>query len=389
MAEKEEGQKDFAGKGGFTWWVGIIESRQDPLKMGRLKVRCVGWHADNRMEVPVDGLPWAMSMLPTNNTSPYPPNEGDMVFGFFTDGEAAQEPVVVGVFPGLALKEANPQQAFGDPREGDSLANAPRTIESKVYNTDGTGVELTEGQPTSYPRHLDEPSTSRLARNETIDKTFIQERKDNKVTGVETVNGTWDEPETKYNSVYPYNNVMETESGHIVEYDDTPGAERIHIAHRNGSFTEWYPDGDRVEKITKDKYSIVMKDDNVYIMGKCNITVQGDAEVYVKGNADLKVDGNIEGQIGGNVTADVGGSVSATVGGSVTADVGGSVTATASSFTLNGPTTINGTLTVSEQITGQSGGTFSGDVNGAGISLNSHTHTDTPGLGAGTTSPPN
>ena len=71
MADSE---KDFAGKGGFTWWIGIVEDRQDPLKMGRLKVRCVGWHADNRMEVPVDGLPWAMSMLPTNNTSPYPPN---------------------------------------------------------------------------------------------------------------------------------------------------------------------------------------------------------------------------------------------------------------------------------------------------------------------------
>ena len=315
MAEKEDGQKDFAGKGGFTWWIGIVESRQDPLKMGRLKVRCVGWHADNRMEVPVDGLPWAMTMLPPNNTSPYPPNEGDMVFGFFTDGESAQEPVVLGVFPGIALKEANPQQAFGDPRTGTSLANAPRTIASKIYNTDGSGVELTEGEPTSYPRHLDEPSTSRLARNETIDKTFVQERKDNKVAGVETVNGTWDEPETKYKAVYPYNNVMETESGHIVEYDETPGAERIHIAHRNGSFTEWYPDGDRVEKITKDKYSIVMKDDNVYIMGKCNITVQGDAEIYVKGNADMKVDGNMDMKVGGNYSAQVGGTTTWNSGG--------------------------------------------------------------------------
>jgi hypothetical protein len=100
---------------------------------------------------------------------------------------------------------------------------------------------------------------------------------------------------------------METESGHIVEYDDTPGKERIHIAHRNGSFTEWYPDGDKVEKITKDKYTIVMKDDNVYIMGDCKITVQGNAELYVQGNAELKVDGNFNAEVGGTTTWTSGG----------------------------------------------------------------------------------
>ena len=144
------------------------------------------------------------------------------------------------------------------------------------------------------------PEIARKDGTDTITKTFIQERKDNKVTGVPTATSTWNEPETKYGSVYPYNNVMETESGHIVEYDDTPGKERIHIAHRNGSFTEWYPDGDRVEKITKDKYSIVMKDDNVYIMGDCNITVQGNAEIYVKKDANVKVDGNVDVEVGGN-----------------------------------------------------------------------------------------
>jgi len=207
------------------------------------------------------------------------------------------------VFPSIPLKKSNPQEAYSDPRKKDELVNAPRPTESKTYDTDGTGIKLVEkSQADSYPVNLDEPSTSRIARNDedTITKTYIQERKDNVVSGVETVTSTWDEPETKYDAVYPYNNVMETESGHIVEYDDTPGKERIHIAHRNGSFTEWYPDGDRVEKITKDKYSIVMKDDNVYIMGDCNITVQGNAEIYVQENANVKIDGNVEVEVGGN-----------------------------------------------------------------------------------------
>jgi hypothetical protein len=319
-------QNDFAGTGQFVWWIGFIENRNDPLKLGRVKVRCVGWHADNKMQLPTDALPWAQVSLPTNGVNTYSPKEGEMVFGFFMDGPMAQEPIVLGVFPSIPLKAANIQEAFSDPRTAAQLATAPRAPELKTYNTDGTGIEIAEkSQANNYPLNLDEPTTSRLARNDsdTIAKTFIQERKDNKVEDVPTATSTWNEPETKYGAVYPYNNVMETESGHIVEYDDTPGKERIHIAHRNGSFTEWYPDGDRVEKITKDKYSIVMKDDNVYIMGDCNITVQGNAEVYVKENAFVKVDKNVEMTVGENVTADIGGDVTATVGGSFSMDIGG------------------------------------------------------------------
>jgi len=332
-----ENAKDFAGAGGFIWWIGFVENRQDPLKLGRLKVRCVGWNADNKMELPTDILPWAQVAFPINNTNPYCPKEGDMVFGFFMDGEMTQQPVVLGSFPSVALKAANIQEAYSDPRTSDELKASPRSPETKKYNTDGTGIVITEKtQASNYPLNLDEPTTSRLARNDsdTITKTFIQERKDNKVSDIPTVTTTWNEPETKYDTVYPYNNVMETESGHIIEYDDTPGKERIHIAHRNGSFTEWYPDGDRVEKITKDKYSIVMKDDNVYIMGKCNITVQGNAEVYVKKNASVKIDGNLDVNVQENAnvyvkknaSVKVDGNVDVTVGGNYNEQVGGTYT---------------------------------------------------------------
>jgi len=322
--------KDFAGKNGFVWFMGCIEDRKDPIKLGRVRVRCVGWHAIDKMHLPTNKLPWAMVSYPPNNTNPYAPKEGDMVFGFFADGVSAQEPVIIAAFPSIPLKAANIQEAYSDPRTSDELKASPRSPEKKTYNTDGTGIVITEKtQASNYPLNLDEPTTSRLARNDsdTITKTFIQERKDNKISGIPTVTTTWNEPETKYGAVYPYNNVMETESGHIVEYDDTPGKERIHIAHRNGSFTEWYPDGDRVEKITKDKYSIVMKDDNVYIMGKCNITVQGNAEIYVKKNASVKIDGNVDVTVGGNYNEQV--------GGTYTVESGGNMSFTAPRIDLN------------------------------------------------------
>jgi hypothetical protein len=316
---------DFAGKAGFIWWIGVVENRQDPIKLGRCKVRCIGWHSENKMDLPTENLPWATPVMPLNNTNTYVPKEGDMVVGFFADGENAQEPIMFGAFPGIPLKESNPQQAFNDPRTAEELATAPKTPKEKTYNTDGTGIEVIErDQAESYPKLLDEPTTSRIARNDadTITKTFIQERKDNRVKSVPTANSnsTWDEPETKYGTVYPYNNVKETESGHILEFDDTPEKERIHLAHRNGSFQEWFPDGDKVEKVTKDNYTIVMGDDKVFIMGSCNVTVQGSAQVYVKQDALLKIDGNVQVAVGGNYLERVSGTYTLVSSGNMTID---------------------------------------------------------------------
>jgi hypothetical protein len=242
--------KNFAGKDGFVWWTGVVEDRQDPLKLGRCRVRCLGWHSTNKSDMPTNRLPWAMPSMPVNTNVVYTPKEGDMIFGFFIDGENAQEPVMLGVFPGIPLKAANPQDPFNDPRTSSQLAGVSRTPASKTYNTDGTGIKITEKSAAELnPKILDEPTTSRLARNdENMSKTFIQERKNNVVKSIPTVSGTWTEPTTEYAAKYPYNCVTETESGHILEFDDTYKKERIHLAHRNGSFQEWFPAGDKVEK---------------------------------------------------------------------------------------------------------------------------------------------
>lgn len=83
----------------------------------------------------------------------------------------------------------------------------------------------------------------------------------------------WNEPETPINSVYPYNHVYESESGHYVEYDDTKGAERIHQYHRSGTFEEIHPDGTTVHKIVGKNYTIICEDNHVRIAGDTHITV--------------------------------------------------------------------------------------------------------------------
>lgn len=302
MAESNHDDRDIAGKNGFTWWTGIVEDKQDPLKLGRCRVRCVEWHSDNKMKVPTEMLPWAIPALPINNTSVYAPKEGDMVFGFFLDGESAQNPVMLGIFPSIPLREPNSQNAFSDSRGDEALKLSPRKPKSKTYNNDGSGIKLEESdRGVNYPDKLDEPTTSRLARNENVDETFINERIEKRVTNIQVVNSSWDEPKTEYNAKYPYNNVTESESGHIFEVDDTPGAERIHEAHRNGTFRELFPNGDKVEKITKDNYQIIMGNDKVYIMGKCQVTIQGDAELRIRGDYDVLIDGKCNVESKGNM----------------------------------------------------------------------------------------
>lgn len=279
---KNEDSKDFAGKNGFIWFIGVVEDRQDPLKMGRVRVRCVGWHAENKMELPTEYLPWAMPSFPVNNTNPYAPKEGDMVFGFFIDGEGAQNPVVIGVFPNIPLLAANAQKAFNDPRTGEQLSVAP----TKPTET-----------ATGYPRMLDEPSTSRLARNDVdFPSPIVEDKKTKKASKVE--------PDPYYAAKYPYNNVYESESGHALEFDDTKDAERIHLYHRSGSYVEWGPAGDRSERIQKDKFTVVVGDDSVYI--------QGDAKVYIDGNATVEIGGNATVDVGGNYDISCGGNFNVT-----------------------------------------------------------------------------
>lgn len=93
---------NFIGKDGFIWWYGVVEDTNDPLKAGRVRVRIFGWHTDNLQELPTKDLPWAQpGNSPNSSKSFSPPRLGDYVMGFFSDGESAQAPVLLSVFPGF------------------------------------------------------------------------------------------------------------------------------------------------------------------------------------------------------------------------------------------------------------------------------------------------
>lgn len=281
--------------GGGAFWIGVIENRIDPLKVGRVQVRIAGAHTSNKTIIPTESLPWAQCLMPINDAASPTFKEGDYVLGIYLDGDESQQPLILGLLPGIPDRLLPLQEGFSDPRTTGQLTNAPRPPASLGILSTGTNVSIKES-PTALrnPSVLNEPTTSRLARNENTEQTLIQAKKDSVFKSIPIPgNKTYDEPPTPYNASYPYNRVMETESGHVVEFDDTPGSERIHIYHRSGSFEEYHPDGSKVSKINADSFEIVLSDKCIYINGDCNITAKRNINLKSGEDCNIEVGGDL------------------------------------------------------------------------------------------------
>jgi len=318
----------FMGFENFTWFQGVVEDRVDPLKLGRVKVRVLGIHTDVKDDIPTEDLPWAYPIQPITSASmnglghtPMGPVEGTWVIGFFRDSENCQEPVIFGTIAGIPHEypyPKNKKKGFMDPRE--DLSARPRKYKKKEYPNDGTGAKLDTEVPTPptgelYPRTshplgtvVDESDINRLARNEKIYDTIVKLKRDTVDENVPVADGTtWSEPKTPYYASYPYNHVLESESGHIIEIDDTVGVERLHNYHKSGTFEEIYPDGIKVEKIVKNSYRIVLAEQYQHIHNRCNLTIDGPFNVIVQNNANVIIKGNAKVDIGKNLDINVGG----------------------------------------------------------------------------------
>lgn len=98
-------------------------------------------------------------------------------------------------------------------------------------------------------------------------------------------------------SIFPYNQVQETESGHIIEIDDTPGGERIMIKHRTGTGVELKADGSMVMGTTTNKIEVVQ--------GSEDVIIEGNANLIYNSNVNMEVAGNFNMTVGGNYTTEV------------------------------------------------------------------------------------
>jgi len=256
------------------FYIGIVEDNNDPLKLGRLKIRIFGVHTENRTSknniqfLATDDLPWSLPAMPISNSSIDGISDfstilpGTRVFVFFLD-QYHQKPFYFAVMPFVLDEMPNFQMGFSDP---------------------------TEQHPSE--EFKDESSISRLARAENLDETCVKTKTDNK-TSWDIVGTDIEEPDPPYEAEYPNNRVIETPGGHVIEIDSTPGGERIHVYHPTGTYDEIGPVGDRVKKTVGNEYDITLLNKNVYIKGSLTVKVDGDAVIDVKGSTLLNCQGDL------------------------------------------------------------------------------------------------
>jgi hypothetical protein len=361
----------------FQFFFGVVEDRNDPKELGRVRVRAFGIHSEDKSAIPTDQLPWAFPVMPFTSasisgvgTSPTGPVEGTWVFGFFADGTQMQMPMILGTMIGAP----NTLPAFAPAGEfGDELS-----VLKGFFDPAGIYPKLYSAEPESG--YLEESDVNRLARGDAIDKNevipiegarpgeaTIKVKTANRVTGVPKAlppkassvkDGSppgkhfpdyfgrqiWNEPNPRYGgqnvgekapynlhavrdegatptygstSKYPLNHVYVSETGHAFEVDDSPEAARIHQYHNSGTFYEIQPNGTRVTKIVGDDYEIVVHDKNMVVSGNVNITVnQSDLRLYVSKDQDKDKGGDIYFECDGDFNLNIKGDMVTKVQGS-------------------------------------------------------------------------
>lgn len=244
-------------------YLGVVEDNNDPLKMGRCRVRVFGVHSSNKNKTGTDGVPteeliWAEPALSLfeGAVSKYGfwtiPLQGSCVYVFFAAGNPLQ-PRFFASCPGKPTQAPNPLSGFNDP----------------------------DGQ---YP---------------------------DKINEVDWDNG---------GGQYPHNIVMHTHGGHVLEIDSTPGNKRIKLLHSSGTYILIDNDGDvnifqvkdQIRTVENSETINIIDDSTENIGGIKTLNITGDAIETDLANKTITVSGNFTINVTGNVAITAGGSVSIT-----------------------------------------------------------------------------
>lgn len=165
--------------GTFTWFTGVVEDIVDTDNLGRVKVRCFGYHTDDKNIIKTEDLPWATVMGPTTSAgvqgigSNHRLLSGSWVVGFFRDGPSAQDPLIIG-----------------------SIASQTEELPDKSLGFSG-----------DYPAR----------------------------TGLDLPFQAWNKAHDTHIHVTP--------SGHVIELDDTTDQEVVQVTHMSGTLIRLHPDG--------------------------------------------------------------------------------------------------------------------------------------------------
>tara|TARA_X000000368_G_C23053550_1_gene722700 strand:+ start:2257 stop:3471 length:1215 start_codon:yes stop_codon:yes gene_type:complete len=351
-------------------YFGVVEDRNDPLMIGRVRVRVHGIHTHEKTLVSTMDLPWSTVIMPVTTAGlggfGDTPSlvEGTSVVGLFTDNDK-QQFMVLGVNQGISqdgfienekgeLYANTVEAGFNDPRrnsesdykdtaEDTTPAHAPnraygmkfgldfypallktlefnyfgkrktvshemendkKVIDNKPYYpliTNASDINTFSAQLDAKDSHkVLQRDLSNLDMGEHLGKVFKFEGVTDEVKKMLEIDARNRDPEVELESTvkfpddshikprYPFNKATFTESGHLFELDDTKNYERVSLQHRRGTYFEWGPHGDAIQRVAKDNYTVVCGDNNLWVSGNVNIRVMGDANLHANGNVNVK-----------------------------------------------------------------------------------------------------
>ncbi len=218
-----------------VFYIGVVEDNNDPLMVGRVKVRVAGIHTSDQTILPTEDLPWAILNNPVNSASIS--GVGDSPVGIvcgtwctviFLDPETKQIPLVIGTISGLPTDVTEEYEFLDSSRGYDP--------ETKRGYMDPQGI---------YPLkdNINESDINRLARGDKLDSTILTDRENNRIkevqeatkandTGDNSTDSSSDQTITTYNLRSRSQNTGDiTLSEHFTLYDflksDTASANNI------------------------------------------------------------------------------------------------------------------------------------------------------------------
>ena len=166
MLENNLLKSNFLGRDGFRWWIGQIASEDaqgDQINEigtawgNRVKVRIMGYHPQNTVELPDEDLPWAQVLLSpqggsgkANRSRSLRISPGDNVFGFFLDGDDAQLPVIIGIFGNTTYSPSGENSGPFIPFTGYT-----KKIKSGDYMVKGEAGDMSGNTAQRSPRNVD------------------------------------------------------------------------------------------------------------------------------------------------------------------------------------------------------------------------------------------
>jgi len=345
------------------YYIGVIEDRRDPKKLGRFRVRILGLHPIETNLLATNDLPWATVITPSGGNSGLgmtPPFfvEGTWVYITFRD-EGKQEPLIHGSLSGIpeAAGEIRPLEGFRDPY-------GVYPVEAGVSDVN----ELARGETDAANPTARENKRRTSVATSDFDGFEIPTVGDN-LTVSGSAGGSFDMPAIlngTYAPSYPFNHVFATEAGHVLEFDDTTGSRRVHLSHSSGSYLEYSNDGTLVSHSISEKYNVVNSNSFSFTGGNEVQSIDGSLKVKVNKSDTAGNHYDIEVGSGANINIMVrGGDLNMNVKGNVNQFIDGDLNASMDNLRLDASNKI--TMTAGGQIKIDGG---SVDIDGTPIDLN-------------------